>query len=247
MKLFRAGCKHKAMIYKKIINKFFPYHQCPVANPGLSEFEINSGVISHFVIKKLVPLLGFGPFPLNEQFLLAATVCRFKPGLIFEWGTHVGKSARLFYETARYFNIPAEIHSVDLPPDTVHIEQPGRKRGRLVKGKKGVFLHLGDGLAKSLEIYRGKKVLNEQVKVLFFVDGDHSRDSVERELRGILENVHKPIILLHDTFYQSEESGYNIGPFLVVQKVWDELHLAEDFNMIETKTGLPGLTLIYPK
>jgi hypothetical protein len=53
--------------------------------------------------------------------------------------------------------------------------------------------------------------------------------------------VPKPKILVHDTFYQSPDSGYNIGPFKAVQ----EIVASGKFTVLETKTGLPGMTLLY--
>ncbi|MDQ3112117.1 MAG: hypothetical protein M3R17_19715, partial [Bacteroidota bacterium] len=70
----------------------------PSLNENASEFEVNNWVVSEFVIDKLVPAVGMHPFPINELMLMTASVCRFKPELIFEWGTNIGKSARVFYE-----------------------------------------------------------------------------------------------------------------------------------------------------
>src|SRR4051812_11884192 len=85
-----------------------------VRNAGCSEFEVDTWQISQFVLEKLVPIVGAHPFPLSELMLLSAAVCRMRPVLIFEWGTHIGKSARAFHEIAAHFGIPCVIHSVDL-------------------------------------------------------------------------------------------------------------------------------------
>ena len=211
-------------------------------NPGGSEFEVNNWMISDFVLSRLVPVVGVHPYPLNELMLMAGAVCRFRPTHVFEWGTNVGSSARVFYETAKRFGISLEIHSIDLPSDVEHVEQPGRRRGKLVKGKRGVFLHLGDGLETSLAIYR---TLPETSRVFFFVDGDHSYESVRRELAAIVDQVREPKVLLHDTFFQSPDSGYNVGPHMAIRDVLNELPDARCLRMMETKTGLPGMTLIY--
>ena len=60
------------------------------------EFEVNNWIISEFIVEKLVPVVGVHPFPLDELSLMTAAVCRFQPELIFEWGTNIGKSARIF-------------------------------------------------------------------------------------------------------------------------------------------------------
>jgi hypothetical protein len=51
----------------------------PVMNKNCTEFEVNNWIISDFIIRELVPIVGTHPFPVNEQFLLTAIVCRFKP------------------------------------------------------------------------------------------------------------------------------------------------------------------------
>lgn len=212
----------------------------PVLNTKCSEFEVNNWIISKFVINELIPVTGITPYPINELFLMVSAVCRFKPTHIFEWGTHFGKSARIFYETAKNFGIHAEIHSIDLPDEIDHIEHPQNKRGKYVKGIKEVTLHQGDGLDKSLEIL---KSVSGEIKPLFFLDGDHSYESVKRELSTIIEMIPAAIILIHDTFYQSSDSGYNTGPYRAIE---DALAAIPDkYLRIDTSMGLPGMTLLY--
>lgn len=214
--------------------------QNPVKNNNCTEFEVNNWIISEFVVKKLVPVVGFHPFPLNELMLMTSAVCRFNPALIFEWGTNIGKSARIFYEIIIAFKINCHIHSVDLPEDVFHNEHPHENRGMFVKGKKNVTLHQADGLTRSFEILSKNKPAGN---VLFFVDGDHSFRTVKKEIKCILENVKNAVILLHDTFYQSEASGYNTGPYKAIKEETD----IEKFNIISTGFGLPGMTLVYKK
>ena len=144
----------------------------PSINSNSTEFEVNNWIISRFVIDKLVPVVDIVPFPVNEQVLMVAAVCRIKPTHIFEWGTNIEKSARIFYETCRAFGLDAEIHSIDLPDDMEHIEHPRENRGLLVKGIKEVNLHLGDGLENALQIVSDFK--KDNLRPLFFIDGDHS-------------------------------------------------------------------------
>ena len=214
-----------------------------VKNVSSSEFEVDNWMLSNFVMRRLIPAVGVRPFPLTELILMSGTVCRFRPTHIFEWGTHIGKSACVFYETTTYFKIPAEIHSIDLPDDVSHGEHPKDKRGKLVKGRKNVFLHQGDGLSTSLEII---KTISGDFAPLFYVDGDHSYESVKRELEGIIDNVSNATILLHDTFYQSEDSEYNVGPYQAIKDVLDA-HPGHGYSRIDTMTGLPGMTLLYKK
>jgi len=209
-------------------------------NNKCSEFEVNKWVLSDFVVANLLPIVGNRPFPLDELMLMSSAVISLKPEYIFEWGTHIGKSARIFYETAKAFNIPCKIHSIDLPDSVEHVEHPKEEHGMLVRGIKDVTLHRGDGISKAIELY---KSFGNTPKALFFVDGDHSYESVKRELGTILKEVSNPAILLHDTFYQSKESGYNIGPFEAIKDVLKENK--KEFKLIATQAGLPGMTLLY--
>jgi len=230
--------KKPQLLLRKIYAKLNAYNHDPVKNQGSTEFEIDNGVISHFVLKKLVPVVGVGPFALNELMLMAGSICRFRPQYVFDWGTHIGKSARIFYETAKYFKIPTEVHSIDLPEEVERVWHPHSKRGKLVKGKSGVYLHLGDGLDTALRLY---KTFPTGSRILCFVDGDHEYESVKRELMGISAGMPNAKILVHDTFFQSPDSGYNIGPFKAVMETLSSGH----YKLLETKTGVPGMSLLY--
>lgn len=225
---------------QKIINKIRQNKSDPAKTINRDLFEVDNWVISRFVVKKLIPIVGYSPFPLSELCLLSSSICFFKPTHIFEWGTHIGKSTRVFHETTKYFNIDTEIHSIDLPDNITHVEHPGYKRGKLVKKCKNVTLHQGDGLDKSLEIIKN---ISGDFNPLFYIDGDHSYESVKRELQGIVEKVPNATILLHDTFYQSEESGYNIGPHKAISEILSQPNI--NYKKIELTTGLPGITLLY--
>lgn len=229
-------------LVKQLLRKLRTQDAEVAPNPSATEFEINNWVLSEFVVNRLVTEVGVHPYPLNELMMMAGAVCRFRPTHVFEWGTNIGASARVFHETAVCFGIPLEVHSIDLPPEIEHVEQPGSRRGALVKGKPGVFLYLGDGLQTSLSIYRGRA---EKGRALFFIDGDHGYDSVTRELESILRNVPDPVVLLHDTFYQSAGSNYNIGPFQAVQDVLKNPPSDRVYKTIVINTGLPGMTLVY--
>ncbi len=211
----------------------------PSKNLNCSEFEVDNWMLSEFIVEKLVPVVDMHPYPLCELNLMVAAVCRLKPEQIFEWGTNIGKSARIFYETGKRFNIPLEIHSIDLPDDHEHQEHPKGDRGYLVRGRAGVALHQGDGLSTSIELYRR----NPGYRTLVFIDGDHSYESVYRELNGVIDAMPNAHILLHDTFYQSETSGYNTGPYRAVSQTLMERPGL--FRAMSTTTGLPGMTLLY--
>lgn len=211
----------------------------PAKNLQCTEFEVDNWVISDFIVKKLIPVAGTHPYPIVELNLMVAAVCRLKPQQIFEWGTNIGKSARIFYETSKRFNIPLEIHSIDLPDNLEHVEHPKNSRGRMVKGYSGVSLYQADGLLKSIELYQNQP----NKRTLVFIDGDHSYESVRRELAGIVEAMPDAAILLHDTFFQSSQSGYNIGPYKAVAEII--ARMPDKYRVLSTTTGLPGMTLLY--
>ncbi len=208
-------------------------------NDGCSEFEVDNWLISEFIVDRLVPAVGIHPFPLTELTLMSASVVRFRPKAIFEWGTHIGKSARVFYETAEAFGIACQVHSFDLPDDVEHVEHPHKQRGKLVRGLP-VKLYQEDGVTGALRICKRDKIADD--KVLFFVDGDHSYESVKGELAAIVKNHPRAKILLHDTFYQSSKSKYNVGPWKAVDE-FTKKH--KSYKRISTNTGLPGMTLLY--
>lgn len=212
-------------------------------NEGGGRLEVDNWELSGFVVHELVPIVGVHPFPLNELCLMCAAVAALKPSHIFEWGTYLGKSARIFHEAARRFGVESAIYSVDLPPDVDHVEHPREQRGMYAKGCAGVTLLTGDGLDTSLSLCRtllGTPGFNP----LFFVDGDHDYASVRRELEGILETAPLAHILLHDTFYQSLEAGYNTGPHRAIA---DVITAAHGYQVITQDLGLPGMTLLYRK
>jgi hypothetical protein len=100
-----------------------------------------------------------------------------------------------------------------------------------------VTLHFGDGLA----VARSVLAESRPDLPLFFVDGDHSFESVHKELKGIKEVAPRAVVLAHDTFLQDSESGYNCGPYEAIKKFVTENHLPVQ----HTNLGLPGMSLIY--
>lgn len=211
----------------------------PAMNVSCGEFEVNKWIVSEFIIDRLIGIVGTHPFPIDELCLLVSAVCRLKPTHIFEWGTHIGKSARIFYETSRHFGLNSEIHSIDLPDEMDHEEHPRTQRGNLVKGLRGVKLYQGDGLSKAIELCR----MINPAKPLFFIDGDHDYETVRRELSTIIAEIPHANILLHDTFYQSAESGYNVGPYKAITETL--VAMPDRYRVISANIGLPGMTLLY--
>jgi len=210
-----------------------------VRNPGASEFEVDLWTLSDFVLDTIVPVVGVRPYPLNELLMMTGAACRLKPSVVFDWGTHIGVSARIFYECDKAFNLGFEVHSVDLPPDARHVEHPGQEHGRLVRGLSKVHLHRGDGVKVALDVWRA---LGQPKRPLFFVDGDHAYESVRNELNAIFSAIPDASALAHDSFFQSADSNYNIGPSLAIDEVVGRFPAR--FKVIKSGLGLPGMTLL---
>jgi cephalosporin hydroxylase len=155
-------------------------------------------------------------------------------------GHDVGKPARVFYECATHYGIPAHIHSVDLPDAVEHVEHPGRMRARLVRGLPGVHLRQGDGIEVSLSVW---KASGRPAAPLFFIDGDHAYESVLRELSAVAAEIPGANVLLHDTFNQSSESGYNVGPHRAIEEAL-RAHPGR-YSRLDSGLGLPGMKLLY--
>jgi cephalosporin hydroxylase len=171
--------------------------------------------------------------------LMTAAACRIKPSVVFDWGTHIGASARIFYECNKAFKLGYQIHSVDLPPDASHVEHPGEEHGRLVRGFAGVHLHRGNGVEVALEQWQK---LGRPKRPLFFVDGDHAYESVRDELDQIFSTVPDASALAHDTFFQSAESNYNVGPARAIDEIVEKF--PGRFRVVKSGLGLPGMTLL---
>ena len=211
----------------------------PVRNTGASEFEVDLWILSRFQLERIAPVVGTHPYPLNELLLMTAAACRLRPSVVFDWGTHIGASARIFYECNRAFKLGYEIHSIDLPPDASHVEHPGEEHGRLVKGLAGVHLHRGNGVEVALDQWRQ---LGRPKRPLFFVDGDHAYESVRDELNAIFSAIPDASALAHDTFFQSAESNYNVGPARAIDEIIEKF--PSRFRIIKSGLGLPGMTLL---
>ena len=121
----------------------------PIVNDDSTELEVNINQLTTFIVKDLLPIVGVSPYPITELLLRSSAIVKLKPNYIFEWGTHIGMSARIFHEICKKYKINVKIHSIDLPDDIKHIEHPGEKRGIKVKGINNIVLHQGDGLDTS--------------------------------------------------------------------------------------------------
>ena len=137
------------------------------------------------------------------------------------------------------FKLGYEIHSIDLLPDASHVEHPGQEHGRLVRGLARVHQHRGNGVEVALDQWRK---LGRPKRPLFFVDGDHAYESVRDELNEIFSTVSDAGALAHDTFFQSAESNYNVGPARAIEEIIEKF--PSRFRIVKSGLGLPGMTLL---
>ena len=199
--------------------------------------EVEAFATSRVVLDVLVPVVGVHPYPLGELMLMAAAFFDRRPQTVFDIGTHHGKSARIWYELGRLLAPPPQVHTIDLC-DPTHPEFPGEEHGQHCRGLDGVTLHTGDGAAVVAQL------LADQTDppagpILFFLDGDHARETVLRELDFCLQ-VPGASVLLHDTLTQPG-SGYNEGPY---EAIAERVAQRPDIECIHTHLGLPGMTLL---
>jgi cephalosporin hydroxylase len=192
---------------------------------------------SKFVAESLLPRAGHWPYPPGELQLMTVVMLWRQPDVIFEWGTNLGNSARIFHWIAEAFEIDTEIHSIDLPPETSHVQNIRELRGVLVRGFSDVHLHLGDGVNKALELFDALK----PQRPLFYVDGDHRAEAVTRELEAIRATVPTAPILLDDTHdWEIPDS-----PRPAMLQFLERHH--GDYEVFENVATLPGMSLLVPK
>jgi len=109
-----------------------------LSRDNLRYIECDKSSLSVFCMRRLVPIVRTSPFPLDEFVVL------YRPKLIIDWRTHIGASARVFYETCRWYGVKAEIQTIDLPEDVYHPKHR-REMYALLLRNTSVHFHRGDG------------------------------------------------------------------------------------------------------
>lgn len=155
---------------------------------------------------------------------------RLRPSHVFEWGTNVGASARLFYEASLELGYECEVHTIELPDDLAHLDRdhPGRRYGQWIEDIP-VKKHRGYGLYESLRLHK----IVEPQQALFFLDGNHSHDVVLGELEEIAFTDSDAVMMVHDTI---NLTGTAIEAFLR----WHPQYEREDCNFDS------GLVALWP-
>ena len=127
----------------------------------------------------------------GERAALEGLLCQVRPDLAIEIGTAEGGSLRLLAQYSRH------VHSFDLvaPPNDVHeLTNVSTHTGDSHLLLAGVLAELADA---------GRNV------DFVMVDGDHSADGVERDVRDLLASdaVRTTVIVLHDTMNDEVRAG----------------------------------------
>lgn len=195
--------------------------------------EIDKWAASEAVLR-LQRVVGKRPYPLDELLLMTAVFRYLQPAVVVEIGTHVGKSARIWWELSRMSGRRTAIHTIDLH-DPSHAEYPGKALGKMIKGLP-VVQHYGDGFEVADQIlptFAGSTCV-------LFLDGDHAYESVAKELTLVSRHPNVVGVLVHDTFYQPG-SAYNHGPYEAVMAFVASHPVRE---LVHAHMGLPGMTYI---
>lgn len=205
--------------------------------------EANAAQLDRFVLEKILPKTGL-LYPLAEISLMALVVDRVRPTHIFEWGTNIGGSARIFHTITEVLQMDTEIHTWDLPEDVPHGQHPGKDHGKLARGLSRVHFHREDGLAGSLAKLSAELSKKPDLKPLFFVDGDHSYSSVIREISGLISVQDEFHLLAHDTFVQKPDGkGQSRESWLGCPTALDVF--AKDYRWLNVGFGNPGMAYLW--
>lgn len=121
---------------------------------------------------------------------------RLRPTHVFEWGTNVGASARLFYEASLELGYECEVHTTEIPDELSVLDRdhPGHRYAMWIKDLP-VHTHRGYGLIASIALHENLK----PEQALFFLDGNHSYGVVRAELEGVSDLDSDAVIVVHDT------------------------------------------------
>lgn len=175
------------------------------------------------VVQKVqtIELPGYGE---DEVSFLAETVFALEPDFICEWGTNRGSSARIFYESCQLLRVTPWIYTVELPNKLAPVtaDHPGIQTGMFIRKLQGITAYRGDGITTAMKLYRRAS----PSRPLFFVDGDHSFQTVYKELRTLLSEAKNAVVVVHDTNHP--EGRGPTGPAEAINAlVWDRYRKTE--------------------
>jgi len=199
--------------------------------------------LDRFVLEKILPQTGL-LYPLAEISLMALAVDRVRPSHIFEWGTNIGGSAKIFHQITESLGMDTAIHTWDLPEDVPHGQHPGKNHAKLARGLARIHFHREDGLQGALTQYHLEKAKNPGMRALFFVDGDHFYESVVREIVGLVSVQEEFHILAHDTFVQKPDGkGQSKESWLACPTALQIS--ASEYRWLNVGFGNPGMAYLW--
>lgn len=205
--------------------------------------EADTAALDRLILEKVIPQTGL-LYPLAEISLMALVVDRVQPTHIFEWGTNIGGSAKIFHTITEALGWNTEIHTWDLPEDISHGQHPGKEHGKLARGLPRVHFHREDGLTGALEKLAAESAKNPSLRPLFFVDGDHSYASVIREIKGLISVQDEFHLLAHDTFVQKPDAkGQSRESWLGCPTALEAF--AKDYRWLNVGFGNPGMAYLW--
>jgi len=121
----------------------------PIYHPQF--IEVDKYLTSQYLLK-LIKIVGYHPYPLDELSLMASAVQYHMPDIIIDIGTHQGKSARIWFELTQHFGIQTSIHTIDIF-DPNHPEFPGHALGKFIRDIP-VEQHIGEGYEISCDLIK---------------------------------------------------------------------------------------------
>jgi len=205
--------------------------------------EADTAALDRLVLEKVIPQTGL-LYPFAEISLMALVVDRARPTHIFEWGTNIGGSAKIFHAITEAFGWNTEIHTWDLPEGISHGQHPGKEHGKLAQGLTRVHFHREDGLTGALEKMADESAKNPNLRPLFFVDGDHSYASVVSDIKGLISVLDEFHLLAHDTFVQKPDAkGHSRESWLGCPTALEAF--AKEYRWLNVGFGNPGMAYLW--
>jgi hypothetical protein len=157
--------------------------------------------LSRATAKRIVGM-GLPGYGEDEVGFMCETVEIVQPDRIFDWGTNVGASARIFYEACIVHCI---VETIDLPAvlEQLDRDHAGGRTGSHLTPE--IRTHRGDGVTEALRLCAAW----EPKRPLFFLDGNHLRENVFREIWSIHKFCPRGVLLIHDTNQQPGDAVRN--------------------------------------
>jgi len=161
-----------------------------------------------------------------------ARIAQASPRIMGEIGTSFGGTSLLF---TRFLPTLEKLFCIDLyvkNKEILRLLAPPKLELR--------FFDMPSYAEDSVE--RVRKFLGGRMIDVLFIDGDHAYESVRNELNAIFSAIPDASALAHDSFFQSADSNYNVGPALAIDEVVGRFPAR--FKVIKSGLGLPGMTLL---